>query len=151
MENLYVNCVEIWTSSPGGKKQNIQTTAKWAWSICAWLGSHTWQWPGYYMPCKSNQISKEIFSPLSFLSFLSWPLLSAEVLNDGGFLWKGALEIFYVKCVEIWTLSQGRKTQKNGNNYQKCLKHKCMAEFTPGKLRFQTPLFSFQEIFSLFS
>ena len=40
----------------------------------------------YYMPCKNNQISKEIFSPLSFLSFLSWPLLSTEVLNDGGFL-----------------------------------------------------------------
>ena len=53
------------------------------------------------------------FSPLlSFLSFLYWPLLSSNVFNDDGFLWKGAMEKFYVKCVKIWTLSQGRKTQK---------------------------------------
>ena len=53
-------------------------------------------------------------------------------------------------CGNLTFVSRQQNT-KNGNNCQKCLKHKCMAEFTPGKLRFQTPLFSFQEIFSLFS
>ena len=39
-------------------------------------------------------------------------IYNSNVLNDGGFLWKGAMEKFYVKCVEIWTLSQGWEKQK---------------------------------------
>jgi len=58
MENFYVKCVEIWTLSQGRIKQKMKTTTKSAWSTCVWLGSHTWQRPGHYMPSKSNQISK---------------------------------------------------------------------------------------------
>jgi hypothetical protein len=52
-------------------------------------------------PPNVNISTDGCFSPLSFLSFLCWPLLTTNILNDGGFLRKGAMENLYVKCVKI--------------------------------------------------
>jgi hypothetical protein len=54
-------------------------------------------------PPKVNISTNGCFSPLSFLSFLCWPLLTTNILNDGGFLLKGRLGKFVCKMCENLT------------------------------------------------
>ena len=110
------------------EKQKMETTAKRAWST-----STAGFTPGndLVIIClpKVTRFPNRYFSPLSFLWFLSWPLLTSNIINNGGFVWKGTMENL---CVKTSTLSHGGKKTKKGNNCQKALKHMCMAGFTPG-------------------
>jgi len=109
--------VEIWSLSRGEKKtKNENNCTKGLKHKC--MGGFTLR-IDLVIIClpKVTRSRNRCHSPLlSYLSFSYCSLLTSNVFNDGGLLWKGVMETLYVKYVEFKLCLKAGKTKK-GNNY----------------------------------
>ena len=133
MEKFYVKCVEIWTLSQSGKNKKWKQLPKVPEAhVYGWV--HT---PGNDLVITCLPIvtrpPNRCFSPLSFLSFLSWPLLTSNVFNVRSSYVKGRYGKFVCEMSGNLNFASRQGKTENGNNCWKGPKHKCMAGFTPGR------------------